>query len=57
MVLPQDVTMDDYSKALVGDVLGIARKLIAACRISGRRREEFFNISETEIALAVFTDL
>lgn len=43
MVLPQGVTTNDYLQALVADVLGTARKLIAACRISGRRREEFLD--------------
>ena len=41
IVLPRDVTVDGYLQALTSDVLGVARKLIAACRISGRRREEF----------------
>ena len=43
MVLPQGVTKDDYLKALVADVLGTAQKLVAACRISGRRWEEFLD--------------
>jgi hypothetical protein len=43
MVLPEGVTRDDYCKALVGDVLGIARKLVTACRASGKRREEFLD--------------
>lgn len=41
MVLPGGVTRDDYLGALKADVLGTARKLVAACRISGKRREEF----------------
>lgn len=41
LVLPEGVTVDSYLKALKADVLGVARKLIAACRASGRRREEF----------------
>ena len=43
MVLPQGVTRDDYVQVLAADVLGTARKLIAACRISGKRREEFLD--------------
>lgn len=41
MTLPDGVTQDDYLCALKADVVGIARKLIAACRISGKRWEEF----------------
>jgi len=41
MVLPEGVTRDDYFHVLRVDVLGTARKLIAACRVSGKRREEF----------------
>jgi hypothetical protein len=55
MVLPQGVTRDDYLTVLTADVLGTARKLIATCRISGKRREEFLdtilegNLDETWI--------
>jgi len=41
MVLPPGVIKEDYVQALTADVLGTARKLISACRVSGRRREEF----------------
>lgn len=41
MTLPEGVTKDDYVCALKTDILGTARKLIAACRISGKRREVF----------------
>ena len=41
LVLPEGVTVGGYLEALKADVLGVARKLIAACRASGRRREEF----------------
>ena len=53
MVLPEGVTRDDYLHVLKADVLGTARKLIAACRVSGKRREEFVdailegNVNET----------
>lgn len=53
MVLPQGVTTDNYLHVLTADILGTARKLIAACRISGKRREEFLdtilegNLNET----------
>lgn len=53
MVLPEGVTRDNYLRVLKADVLGVARKLITACRISGKRREEFVdtilggNIRET----------
>jgi len=43
VVLPQGITTDEYLQVLTSDVLGTARKLIAACRVSGRRREEFVN--------------
>jgi len=43
MHLPEGVTRDDYLSALKADVLGTARRLVAACRISGKRREEFMN--------------
>lgn len=38
---PEGVSKDDYLAALKSDVLGTARKLIAACRVSGKCREEF----------------
>jgi hypothetical protein len=41
VALPQGVTRDAYLHALKTDVVGTARKLVAACRSSGRRREEF----------------
>lgn len=41
MDLPPGVTEDDYLKALKADILGTARKLITACRSSGKRREDF----------------
>lgn len=41
MDFPEGVTRDDYLCALKEDVLGTARKLVATCRISGKRREEF----------------
>jgi hypothetical protein len=41
MTLPRGVTVADYQHALETDVLGTARKLVAACRVSGRHREEF----------------
>jgi hypothetical protein len=41
VVLPEGVTRDGYLGALKTDVLGTARKLISACRISGKRRERF----------------
>ena len=41
VVLPGEVTVDEYLEALTSDVLGTARKLIAACRTPGKRREEF----------------
>ena len=53
VVLPQGVTVDDYLQALTSDILGTARKLITACRVSGRQREEFLdtilqgNLTET----------
>jgi hypothetical protein len=43
MTLPHGVTRDGYRQVLAGDVLGTARKLIASCRVSGNRREEFLN--------------
>jgi len=41
MTLPEGVTKDNYVCALKTDVLGTARKLVAACRISGKRQEDF----------------
>ena len=35
------MTKGDYRKALAEDVVGTARKLVTACRVSGNRREEF----------------
>lgn len=43
MTLPHGVTKEGYLRALTEDVLGTARKLVAACRISGKRREEFLD--------------
>lgn len=43
MDLPQGVTGEDYLEALAADVLGIARKLVNTCRVSGKRREEFLD--------------
>ena len=37
------VTGDAYLRALKVDVLGITRKLISNCRVSGHRREEFID--------------
>ena len=53
MVLPKGVTKEDYLTALKADVLGTAQKLVATCRVSGKRREEFLatilegNLDET----------
>jgi len=41
MPLPDGVTIEEYRAALVADVIGTARKLVAACRSSGQRREDF----------------
>lgn len=41
VALPKGVTIDGYRHVLKADVLGMARKLIAACRLSGKRREDF----------------
>ena len=41
MVLPGGITGDAYLCALKADVLGVARKLISNCRVSGQRQEEF----------------
>ena len=38
--LPDGVTKTDYVEALEVDILGVARKLTGACRISGKHREE-----------------
>ena len=43
MILPPGVTKDDYFAVLTADVIGTARKVIAMCRVSGKRREEFLN--------------
>ena len=40
MPLPDGVTIEGYRAALAADIIGAARKLIAACRVSGQRREE-----------------
>lgn len=39
--LPDGVTIEEYRTALASDILGTARKLVAACRASGQRHEEF----------------
>ena len=41
MPLPDGVTIEEYRAALAADVIGMARKLVAASRVSGQRREEF----------------
>ena len=41
VVLPDGVTGDTYYCALKADVVGIARKLISNCCVSGKCREEF----------------
>jgi hypothetical protein len=41
MPLPDGVTAKEYRAALTADVIGTARKLVAACRVSGQRREDF----------------
>jgi len=41
MRLPDGVTIEEYCKALATDIIGIARKLVAGCRSSGQRREDF----------------
>ena len=43
MILPHGVTREGYLKALTTDVLGTARKLVAACCISGKHWEEFLD--------------
>lgn len=41
VALPEGVTVGDYRHALEADVVGTARKLVATCRSSGKRREDF----------------
>ena len=41
MPLPDGVTIEEYRSALTADIIGTARKLVAACRASGQRREDF----------------
>ena len=41
MSLPEDVTIEEYRAALAADIIGTARKLVTACRVSGQRRENF----------------
>lgn len=41
MPLPDGVTVEGYRDALAADIIGTARKLVAACRASGQRRAEF----------------
>ena len=41
MSLPEDVTIEEYRAALAADIIGTARKLVTACRVSGQRREDF----------------
>jgi hypothetical protein len=41
MVLPEGVTTEKYQHVLESDVVGSTRKLIATCRVSGKRCEEF----------------
>ena len=43
MILPHGVTREGYLEALTTDVLGTTQKLVAACRISGKCREEFLD--------------
>lgn len=40
MSLPDGVTIEGYRAALAVDIIGIARKLVTACRVSGQRRED-----------------
>ena len=40
MPLPDDVTIEEYRTALAADIIGTARKLVTACRVSGQRRED-----------------
>lgn len=39
--LPDGVTVEGYRAALKTDIIGVVRKLVAACRVSGQRREDF----------------
>lgn len=41
--LPEGVTKTGYINALKADILGDVRKLVGACRVSGKRREELEN--------------
>ena len=41
MPLPDGVTLEEYRTALATNIIGIARKLVTACRASGQRREDF----------------
>lgn len=41
MPLPGNITIDGYRNALAADIIGTARKLVTACRVSGQRRNEF----------------
>jgi len=41
MPLPEGVTIKEYRDALAADIVGMARKLVTACRASGQRREDF----------------
>lgn len=41
MALPDGVTLEGYRAALETDIVGMARKLVVACRSSGQRRQEF----------------
>ena len=41
MPLPDGVTIEGYRAALVADIIGIARKLVTACQVSGQRRKDF----------------
>lgn len=43
MCFPEGVTRNSYQHALKSDTVGVARRLIATCRVSGKRREEFAN--------------
>lgn len=41
MPLPDGVTIEEYRTALTADIVGTVRKLVAASRNSGQRREDF----------------
>lgn len=41
MPLPDGVTIEGYHATLATDIIGMARKLVTACRASGQRREDF----------------